>query len=574
MKLHELGIINTQIPKFGPYTNGKISNLYIIYKSKKISTYVSVNFQESKKSGLFFYDINENTINCLNKKECEENLSLIDKVLDKENYSKFIYYIANTKKEKEIIEIKNFFIPIDNNSENSLYDANAEIIIKEIDKRVECNICVLHSSSGMGKTFINFDCENISKSELQHINFSSMIDISLNFSKKEIINFGNIVKFESEIDKINMVIDSIPGYLLSKHILGELNFNNLSPGEMVNLIINSTKAVRVGQIEGITSIKRKFKYITILNNFDIEEDEIFIGDIVISKKIREKDKFKLNSGKYVYISIYVVADTINEAKQIAFNKISNVINFIELVNKNSCFYKLYNKNKEYNKWDIEDLLVDFKLNDQFYIYNIIFPEQSAYGSNKNLIIKKIGKISNTSEILEFKEQLEPIVYNYDEKKNKMFNAIFWLNKTLQTLFYDINQSIIYINIAIEYSVSQEPPQNYYGDYPELEDLVNEFRKIIDSKIINKKLNSQVKNIVAKIQYDNSVNARFFNMMERMKINLTEKQEQNYRNIRKARNSIIHNNEEIDITQHDIIECYMTISKVIFYRITEEINEFI
>ena len=131
----------------------------------------------------------------------------------------------------------------------------------------------------------------------------------------------------------------------------------------------------------------------------------------------------------------------------------------------------------------------------------------------------------------------------------MFNAIFWLNKTLQTLFYDINQSIIYINIAIEYSVSQEPPQNYYDDYPELEDLVNEFRKIIDSKIINKKLNSQVKNIVAKIQYDNSVNAKFFNMMERMKINLTEKQEQNYRNIRKARNSIIHNNEEIDIVDH-------------------------
>lgn len=574
MELHELGIINTQVPKFGSYTGGKVDNLYIVYKNKKISTYVSINFQGSNKSGLFFYDINKNTINGLNKNECEESLSLIQKVLDKENYSRFIYYISHSKKEKEIIEIGNYFIPIDNNSKNPLYDANAKIIIKEIDKKIECNICVLHSSFGMGKTFINFDNKHISRSELHHINFSSMIDISLNFSKKEIINFGNIIKFESEMDKINMVIDSIPAYLLSKHVLGELNFNNLSPGEIVNLIINSTKAVRAGKIDGTNSIKRKFKYITIINNFEIEEDEIFIGDIIISKKIREKDKFKFNSGKYAYISIYVVADTINEAKQIAFNKISNVINFIELVNKNSCFLKLYNKNKEFNNWDIDNLLVDYKLNDQFYIYNTFFPEQCVYGSNKNLIIKKTGKISNTSEIMEFKEQFENIVYDYDEKKNKMFNAIFWLNKTLQTLFYDLNQSIIYINIAIEYSVSQESPQNYYDDYPELEELANEFKEIIDAKIKDKGQNNRLKNLIANIQYDNSVNARFFNMLDRMKITLTEKQEKNYRTIRNARNSIIHNNEEIDITQQDIIECYMTISKVIFYRITEEINEFI
>lgn len=574
MELHELGIINTQVPKFGPYTGGKIDNLYIVFKNEKVSFYVSINFQESNKRGLFFYDINKNTINGLNKKECEESLSLIQKVLDKENYSNFIYYISNSKKEKEIIEIGNYFIPIDNNSKNPLYDANAEIIIKEIDKKVECNICVIHSSFVRGKTFINFDSKNISKSELNNVNFSSMIYISLCFGKKEIINYGNIINFESKMDKINMIIDSIPGYLLSKYVLGELNFNNLSPGEMVNIIINSTKAVRVGRIDGINSIKRKFKYITIINNFEIEEDEIFIGDIIISKKIREKDKFKFISGKYAYISIYIVADTINEAKQIAFNKISNVINFIELVNKNSCFYKLYNKNKEFNKWDLDNLLVDYKLNDQFYIYNTLFPEQSVYGSNKNLIVKKTGKISDTSEIMKFKEQFESIVYDYDEKKNKMFNAVFWLNKTLQTLFYDINQSIIYINIAIEYSVSQESSQNYYYDYPELEELANELKKITDAKIKDKGLNKRVKNIIANIQYDNSVNARFFNMLDRMKITLTEKQEKNYRTIRNARNSIIHNNEEIDITQQDIIECYMTISKVIFHRITEEINEFI
>lgn len=574
MELYELGIINTQVSKFGPYTGGKIDNLYIVYNNKKISSYVSIIFQESKKRGLFFYDINESKINSLNKKESEEVLPLIDNVLDKDTYSRFIHYITTSKKEKEIIEIDNSFIPIDSGSKNPGIDASAKIVIKEANKNLECLTCVLHSSYGPGKSFISFDCKNILKSDLQNINFSSIIDISLEFNSKEIVAFGNIIKLETKMENINMIIDSIPGHLLSKHILGELNFNNLSPGEMVNLIINSTKAVRVGQIDGTNINKRKFKYITILNNFDIADDEIFIGDIVISRRIKEKDKFKFNSGKYVYISVYVVADTINEAKQVAFNKISNVINFIELVNKNSCFYKLYNKNKEYNNWNIDDLFVDFRLNDQFYIYNILFPQQCAYGSNKNLIIKNVGKISNTSEILEFKDQLESIVYNYDEKKNKMFNAVFWLNKTLQTLFYDINQSIIYINIAIEYSVSQESSHNCYDDYPELEEIVNDCKNIIDTKIVDKKLNGQVKNIISKIQYDNSVNARFFDMLKRMKIQLTEKQEKNYRDIRKARNSIIHNNEEIDITQQDIIECYMTVSKVVFYRITEGINEFV
>ena len=49
---------------------------------------------------------------------------------------------------------------------------------------------------------------------------------------------------------------------------------------------------------------------------------------------------------------------------------------------------------------------------------------------------------------------------------------------------------------------------------------------------------------------------------------------NYKSIRQARNDIIHNNNDIDVTQHNVIDCYMMISKVIFFKITEGQDEYI
>ncbi len=65
---------------------------------------------------------------------------------------------------------------------------------------------------------------------------------------------------------------------------------------------------------------------------------------------------------------------------------------MQLIEKNSYFYKLYNEKEEkINEWDvkIEKFFIDYRMGEKFYIFNIFETEQSVYGSNREIIIKKL-----------------------------------------------------------------------------------------------------------------------------------------------------------------------------------------
>ena len=298
--------------------------------------------------------------------------------------------------------------------------------------------------------------------------------------------------------------------------------------------------------------------------------------MIFSKKINEVDikKIKANSAKYTYVSIYISSENISDAKDIAIQKINNIKNFIELVEKNSCIFSMYNKSSNFSNWNINKLFVDFKLDDQFYIYNIFDSTQFVYGSNKSLTLKSYGNLNSESDIIKYKNQLEKIIYNYDEQKNKLFNAMFWLNKSLEVINSDLYHSIIYINIAIEYVAAKEKCPTLEDDYPDLKGVFTQIRELIDNQQLDKDHKKIIEDKFKSVINDNSINKRFFSMLKRLNIVYSKIQEDNYKKIRKARNDIIHNNEKIDITQHDIIDCYIFISKVIFYKITEDQNEYI
>ena len=59
------------------------------------------------------------------------------------------------------------------------------------------------------------------------------------------------------------------------------------------------------------------------------------------------------------------------------------------------------------------------------------------------------------------------------------------------------------------------------------------------------------------------------MLSKLKIEYTETQFKNYNKIRNARNDIIHGRKKVKIQKHDIIDFYMFLSKVMFYKLKEE-----
>lgn len=579
MELHELNIIYKNVPNFFDYSNGKIIELFVVHKNNNSAFFVNVSFADrnnKKKVGLFNLDIKNNKINSISKDEYLDYLDYIDQVTEKKIYSKLCEYVKACKKDKQIIEYNNHFIFIDNDEKISKYKSKSNITFEDNKKEFQNNICVLHSSPGLNTNYVQIKKNLIKKEDFLNIDYSTKVDLKIIIESKEYTDFGNIKSNSISNENISFLVELLEASLLSKTLLNELNFNKVSPGEIINVMLNTSKTAKVGKIDATNNIKRKFKYVTILNNYEINEDEIYIGDVIFSKKIKEVDisKIKPYSIKYTYVSIFIIADNISDAKEVAIKKINNIKNFIELLEKNSSIYQMYNKSSKLSNWNIDKLFIDYKLSDQFYIYNILDSSQCVYGSNKNITLKKYGLLANESEIIKYKNQLEHTIFNYGKKENKLFNAMFWLNRSLEAINNDISHAVIYLNIAIEYVTNGETCATLEEDFPDIKNTITKIRKLINDDITKPELKDMLNNKITNLINDSSVNKRFYSLVTRLNIKFTPKQEDNYKKIRDARNDIMHNNKEIDITQHNIIDCYIMISKVIFYKITEGIDEYI
>lgn len=579
MELRELGIIYTKVPNFMDYSDGKIMELFIIHKNNEAFFLVNVDFKDpdgKKKTGLFSLDLENKKLNYLCKEDCIEYLEYLDLISENKIFSKIKGDIEKNKKDEILVEYNNNFVYVDKNSKINKVKSESEITFCDNKATLKNKVCILHGSPGLNTNLVQIDNNLIKKDNFLNIDYSTKVDIFIKINSENYTDFGNIKSTTINNSKMTFLIEPLEASLLSKSLFGNLNFNKISPGEIINVMMNTTKTAKTGKIDATNNIKRKFKYITILNNYEIIDDELIIGDLILSKKIKEVDinKIKPSSSKYTYVSMYVIANNISDAKDEAIKKINNIKNFIELIEKNSSIYQMYNKGNTLSNWDIDRLFIDYRLSNQFYIYNIFDSSQFVYGSNNSLTIKNYGLLTNESEILKYKNQIEKIIYNYNEKESKLFNAMFWLNKSLELINNDLYHSIIYLNIAIEYATNNEKCPTLEDDYPELKDTLIEIKSLIDNKDLDKKVKDIINNKFNSIINDNSINKRFYSMLKRLNIDFSKRHMENYKNIRKARNDIIHNNNEINITQHDIIDCYILVSKVIFYKITEEQNEYI
>lgn len=577
MQLIEKRLIGKRVENIFHYGNGKIHDIYLIHIDNKAVAFANVEFEINGKKmyGLFVLD-NFQNIQYIPKNVCLKYLKYLDKFLKLNIYKTITEHVMNSDKAFEVVECLDNFVIIDDSEDIIENESDALIIFRDDKQKVECSICLLIHNQSLGSCFVSVEKNLIQKDKFSNLDYSSVIDIEINMLGEKYTDFGNVKETKIKKNNIEYIIEPIETTLLSNKVLNNLNFKNLSPKEMISIMLGDSKVVRLGEIEFSNDHKRTYKYITIIDNFEIENDEIFIGDVILSKKVRdfESKKIKPNSTKYTYVSIQVVADNISIAKDKALKKIMYIKDFIEVIEKNSSIFELFNKADDLNAWDINKLFVDYKLNDKFFIYNLIDSNQSAQGSNNNFVLRKYGKINNKSEIIKYKDKFEKIVFNYSEKEEKLFNAMNWLNRAIAVINTDIYHSIIYLNIAVEYTVNGEKSEKLVESYPELEETISNINQIIkDSNLSSNAQNAIISKFNSAIN-DGSVNTKFFNLLKRLNIIPSAEQEKSYDLVRKARNDIIHNNKPIDVVQRDLINCYTLISKAIIYKALEGVNEHI
>lgn len=572
MNLRDLHIIYNKVPDFMGMTDGQIIGLYMIYEDGYVQFVTEVKYKNKDKTkiGLFGINMKNKSIDTLTKESYINLLEKINFVNKKDHYYKMKLGLERMEKVENIVEYDDYFIVIKDKSENVKFEASSTIKFIDINYEISANITVLYASPNISTSYSQIEIKKLDKSKLEDINFLTNMEVNISYENNLYNDRGNIRNIENLKDKLNVIIEPIEATLLETEMLKEIHFSQVTPEEIIKIIANVNNSFKVGEVDCSERKNRKFKYITTLNNFELEEEMLQIDDIIFSRSMDNIDTEKItpSSKKYVYVSTYITAETISKAQELAVQKIENAVNIIQLIQKNSCFYKLYNEKEKINDWDIRDIFIDYKLGERFYIFNIFESDQSVYGSNKGLTIKRIGYLSNQSDIVLYNDEINGLIANNKVKENNLPNAIYWLNKGIEEINIDLNKCVLYLNIALEYCINGEKGKSFFKQNEEVTEIFNNIEEYLNEKYTNNKVATDMKNKLKNALTSSSVKNRFESMLENLKINYTKEQFKTYNKIRDARNDIIHGRKKVEIQKHDIIDFYMLLSKVMFFKLKE------
>ncbi|MCI8965340.1 MAG: hypothetical protein HFJ43_03180 [Clostridia bacterium] len=572
MNLRELNIIYNKVPNFMQLTDARIIGLYMIFENNFVEFAIEIRYSDKgeNKIGLFGFDIENKKILNLTKEEYINLLDKINKVNKGNQYLVIKEGLEKLKEIKNIVECDKYFVVTDEDSTQPKYKSKSYIDFREIDYKINTSISVLYCSPSIATSYTKFKIDKIDKNKLKDINYLTNVEVNIEYNNNMYNDFGNIRKIKKVGNELEVTIEPLQVTLLETLMMDEIYFNQITPEEMMKVMSNLTNAFEVGKGDIRNKNIKKYKYITTLDNFELIDEMLQIGDVIFSKSVEDVDtnKIKPNSKKCIYISTYIVAETISEAQKIAIQKIENTLNIMQLIEKNSYFYKLYNEKEEINEWDVRKIFIDYRIGEKFYIFNIFETEQSVYGSNRELIIKNYGYLTPQCDLALYNDEINQLILNNINKENNLSNAIYWLNKGIEEINIDLNKCVLYLNIALEYCANGEKGESFFIQNEEAKDIFKDVSDYIEEKYCNNKIATEIKNKLNWTLSSASLKNRFESMLKKLNINYTKEQFDTYNKIRDARNDIIHGRKKADIQKYDIINCYMFLSKVMFCKLKE------
>ena len=572
MDLRNLNIIYSKVPNFMSLTEGMIIGLYMIFENKNVKFFVEIKYadKENEKIGLFGFDLEKYMIVGLKKEEYIKTLEKIERIKKDRYYFQIKEELKRIKDVKNIVELDKYFIYIDEESIQPEYNSKSFIKFNEINYEIESNVSVLYCSPSLATLYCRIEKNRISKEKIKKINYSTSVELNIEYNNDLYNDSGNIREINSKNNELEIVIEPIQVTFLESHMMNVMHFNKVTAADIIKVLANITNTFEVGKVDGEKRNLRKYKYITTLNNFRLQDEILQIGDIIFSKNIEDfsNEKIQSNSEEYIYVSTYIVAETISEAQKNAIRKIENILNIIQLIEKNSCFYKLYNEKDDFNDWNIENIFIDYKIGDKFYIFNIFEPEEYVYGSNRDVIIKKYGYLGENSDVVVYNNEINQLILNNINSKDNLLNAIYWLNKAIEEINFDLNKCVLYLNIALEYCANGEKGKSFFEENKKAKEIYQNIDKFLDINYHNDTVANELINKLKWTLSTASLRNRFENMIDKLDLGYTDEQIKSYNKIREARNDIIHGRKKVKVKPNDIIECYMFLSKIMFYKLKE------
>ncbi len=575
MNLRDLGIIYNKTVEHPENGVGTIDNLYAIYVDNKVSFCVEVKYIKNDKNiyGLFGINLLKGEITPLPYYKYLSYLQQIIKIDSRIGYSNIYKMLKNRKYDKCRLNALDCFITIDDDNDPESCESDSYFELLDNGIKIKPNIAILHTSGGLSTSYVEINEENYNKNNFSNIDLSTKVEIFIKYSDKYYSEFGNIKKIVKQDKTIGFIIEPVETTLLNNIIPGNLNFQNVTPLEMVSVIMNQSKVTKLAN-ELPDKNLQKYRYITFLQNVEINKDELIIGEMILSKRIDDVSflNMKMPKNKFVYVSIYTSAKNIADAINISQKKIKNILNFVELTKKNSTFFELYDKKEGITKWDINNLFVDYKVISSYLIYNVINPKQIIYNDFSAMTLKRIANITDEDNIIKYHEELEKILYLPNLTVEDLYESIYWLNKGLESINYDLNRSVIYLNIACEYVTKGETGESFMDKHPEIKEFKKQLKKYIKENVADKNTYSEMTESIFGALNDTTLPNRFEYMLKRLHLVFSNNEMEIYNKMRRARNAIVHKEKKVEVFKHDVIIFYIMLSKIIFVKMVEKSDE--
>lgn len=575
MNLRDLGIIYNKTVEHPENGVGTIDNLYAIYVDNKVSFCVEVKYIKNDKNiyGLFGINLLKGEITPLPYYKYLSYLQQIIKIDSRIGYSNIYKMLKNRKYDKCRLNALDCFITIDDDNDPESCESDSYFELLDNGIKIKPNIAILHTSGGLSTSYVEINEENYNKNNFSNIDLSTKVEIFIKYSDKYYSEFGNIKKIVKQDKTIGFIIEPVETTLLNNIIPGNLNFQNVTPLEMVSVIMNQSKVTKLAN-ELPDKNLQKYRYITFLQNVEINKDELIIGEMILSKRIDDVSflNMKMPKNKFVYVSIYTSAKNIADAINISQKKIKNILNFVELTKKNSTFFELYDKKEGITKWDINNLFVDYKVISSYLIYNVINPKQIIYNDFSAMTLKRIANITDEDNIIKYHEELEKILYLPNLTVEDLYESIYWLNKGLESINYNLNRSVIYLNIACEYVTKGETGESFMDKHPEIKEFKKQLKKYIKENVADKNTYSEMTESIFGALNDTTLPNRFEYMLKRLHLVFSNNEMEIYNKMRRARNAIVHKEKKVEVFKHDVIIFYIMLSKIIFVKMVEKSDE--
>lgn len=585
VNVHDLNILYKEVPNLGKWDNGKIKGSYLISANGKSLFAVEVEYSDSKTNkkiiGILGYDEKKHTINGLNKEDILLTLDAIVNLKEDKNKKKHLITIMEEIKRTllknyRFFECMEYFVLVDQRKRSSLRNSLSKLVFEKLGIDKNISFGAIYSSPAPQIMFAKISAEDFNDVRLKEIDYLTNVKITISIDNNNYEDHGNIVKTKIEKDEISLLIEPLSSFMLNQFLLEKLFFSNLNLMEVFNLTIGNSKIVKLEKNdENKPIIKKRYKVISTIKNFKLSDSNIAVGNIELSTNIDVskdiRNQLNCRDSDYIYATTYVSAETMAEAQKTGLEIIQQTLDFIIILLRNSTFYEKYNFAATISEWDAKKLFISPSIGEYLYICELFNPDAHSVTSLKMIKMQNSIDLDKESS---FERYIDDFGNNLLDltKNDKIFSSMYWLNKGLTVIDSDIEESVIYLNIAFEYCTSGEEGISFVKKYENGDNILTELKELIKDKYKDFEGLDLLTNILEDKLKDTSLTNRFVTMIKRLNVNITEEQRNNVNSIRKARNKIIHGHGKLDIDKPEIIKFYIFISKVIVCKFMERCGD--